>query len=93
MFVVQILGVGLLTCILSWLGLYLFICVANDVLVASLMSLAATRIVLKMQFISFDAGIMLFDSICVLLVSLFSVVVPMIGLRNIKPINIIKAKE
>ena len=92
-FSVEIAIVGLLTCVFSWIGLYLFIGVANDVLVASLAELATSHVVRDMSFLVFNPTIMGLDCLGVMGFTLLSTAVPMLALRNIKPVNIIKAKE
>lgn len=92
-FTVEILIVGVLTCVFSWVGLYLFIGVANDVLVASLSELATTHVVKDMNFLVFNPAIMTANSVGVFVLTLVSSFIPMLTLKNIKPINIIKAKE
>ena len=92
-FSVEILIVGILTCVFSWVGLYLFIGVANDVLVASLSELATSHVVKDMNFLTFNTAIMTANSVGVFALTLISSFIPMLTLKNIKPINIIKAKE
>ncbi|MBQ7408674.1 MAG: ATP-binding cassette domain-containing protein [Clostridia bacterium] len=92
-FSLQIILVGLLTCLLSWVGLMGFLGVANDVLVAALTKLASSRIMLDVQLLYFNPSLMLFNSACIMGLTLISVLVPFVILQNTKPINIIKAKE
>ena len=91
-FSVEIFIVGLLTCVFSWVGMYLFIGAANDVLVASLAELATTHVVKDMNFLVFNPMLMAANSIGVFVLTLFSSFVPIFALKNVKPINIIKAK-
>lgn len=92
-FVTQILLVGIATCMLAYLGMFVFIDLANDVLVESLKRLASGFLVFDMQFLTFSNGIILPDCIGVLGITLLSTIIPLVMLRKIKPINIIKSKE
>lgn len=92
-FVMQVIAVGLLTCILSWIGLGLFLGVANDILVASLSQLASTNIVTDLDFLIFNPGIMSLNCLGIIVLSVISTLAPINKLRKIKPINIIKASE
>ena len=92
-FSVEILIVGLLTCIFSWVGMYLFVDLANDVLVASLAKLATSHVVKDMNFLVFKPMLMAANSVGVFVLTLLSTIAPLRALKNVKPINIIKAKE
>jgi ABC-type lipoprotein release transport system permease subunit len=92
-FVMQVIAVGLLTCILSWIGLGLFLGAANDILVASLSQLASTNIVTDLDFLIFNPGIMSLNCLGIIVLSVISTLAPINKLRKIKPINIIKASE
>ncbi len=92
-FVTQILLVGLATCIMAYLGMFVFVDLANDVLVESLKRLADSFMVFDMQFLTFKNGIILPDCIAVLAITLVSTIIPLVMLRKIKPVNIIKSKE
>ena len=92
-FGVQILLVAILTCILATVGYYFFIDLANDVLFESLQSLSDGRVVLEFNFLCFEWNIALMDCALVLILAAVSLVAPMIKIRNIKPVKIIKARE
>ena len=92
-FIMQVVTVGIMTCILSWVGLGLFLGVANDILVASLSQLASANIVTDLDFLIFNPGLMSLNSLGILILSILSTLAPINKLRKIKPINIIKASE
>jgi len=92
-FITQILLVGIATCIMAYLGMFVFIDLANDVLVESLKRLASGFLVFDMQFLTFKNGIILPDCIAVLAITVVSTIIPLVMLRKIKPVNIIKSKE
>lgn len=92
-FGIQILMIALFTIILSWLGYYLFIDLANDVLVASLKELASSYIVLDLDFLTFKLGVVKDNILLIVILSVVSLLVPMIKIKNIKPVKIIKTKE
>ena len=92
-FGLQVGLIGIATCILSTLGYFIFIGFANDVLVASLKSLAVERVVLDLDFLTFDIFIALINCGIVMLLTLFSLVLPILKIRNIEPVKIIRVKE
>ena len=67
--------------------------VANHILVESLKAIAPARIMLDLQFIKYDWQLALINSAAVVLISMVSTTIPIILLKRIKPITIIKAKE
>ena len=91
--VTQIMLVGLMICLMTFAGMYVFIDLANDVLVESLKRLAESFIVFDMQFLTFKPGIIFADCVSALVLTLLSTIAPLAMLRKIKPINIIKSKE
>ncbi|MBR2303010.1 MAG: ATP-binding cassette domain-containing protein [Clostridia bacterium] len=92
-FITQILLVGIATCIMAYLGMFVFIDLANSVLVESLKRLASSFLVFDMQFLTFKNSIILPDCIAVLAITVVSTIIPLVMLRKIKPVNIIKSKE
>ena len=92
-FGLQVLLVAALTCIMATAGYFLFIDLANDVLVNSLMRLAPGRIVLDLSFLTFLPTIALANCALTLALAAISMLIPMIKIKNIKPVKIIKAKE
>ena len=92
-FGLQVLLIALLTCLLSTTGQYLFIDLANDVLVESLKKLASSYIVLDLQFLTFHSNIAVTNCILILLLTSVSLVFPMVRIKSIKPVKIIKARE
>lgn len=90
------LQVGLivfLTCIMSTVGYYLFIDVANDVLIDSIRTIAPTWIILDLQFLTYDPFIAFENCVLVIILAAASLIIPMIKIKAIKPVQIIKAKE
>ena len=92
-FGLQILMIALLTIILSWFGYFIFIDMANDVLVASLKELASSYVMLDLEFLTFKLDVVKINILLIVILSVASLVVPMIKIKNIKPVKIIKAKE
>ena len=93
-FGVQVLLVGILTCIFYVLGSVMFIGLANDVLVSSLSLLAPSNyIVIDCDFLILDPNVMGYDCMLIMVIVIVTLVVPFVILRSIKPTNIIKAKE
>lgn len=79
--------------ILSTIGYYFFIGLANDVLIESLKVLASDHVVLDLDFLTFKMNIVGINSLLVLVMTIVSFVIPMIKIYSIKPVQIIKAKE
>jgi len=79
--------------ILSTIGYYFFIGLANAVLIESLKVLASDHVVLDLDFLTFKMNIVGINSLLVLVMTIVSFVIPMIKIYSIKPVQIIKAKE
>ena len=92
-FGLQIFLIAILTIIMSTIGYYYFVGIANDVLVASLKEFATTRVVLEFNFLVFKHSIVYMDIILILTLSILSLFIPMLKIRKIKPVKIIKTKE
>ena len=92
-FGLQVMLIALLTCIMATAGYYLFIGMANDVLVESLSRLAPGRVMLDLEFLTFKPKVALVNCGLILLLSILSLALPMIKIKRIKPVQIIKAKE
>lgn len=74
-------------------GYVAFANVANHILLESLKAITPTKIMLDLQFIKFDWQLALINSAVVVFISIVSTIIPIILLRHIKPVTIIKAKE
>ncbi len=92
-FGLQICLIALLTIIMSTLGYFFFIDLANDVLIASLKELAPSHVVLDLDFLTFKFNVVLINVLLIIGLCLISLLVPLIKIKNIKPVKIIKAKE
>ena len=92
-FGLQVLLIALLTCVLSTVGYYFFIDMANEVLIESLKRLAPTSVVLDLDFLTFRPKIAMINCVLVAVLALVSLIFPMLGIKAIKPVKIIKAKE
>ena len=92
-FGMQILLIALTTVLMSTLGYYFFIDLANDVLIASLKELAPSHTMIDLEFLTFKMIVVEFNIILIILLTVISLVVPMISIRKIKPVKIIKTKE
>ena len=92
-FGVQVILIALLTCVLSTVGYYFFIDMANDVLVNSLKKLAPARVVLDLNFLTFRPIISVTNCVLVFALSLISLIFPMVKIKMIKPVKIIKARD
>ena len=92
-FGLQILLIAVLTSIMTTIGYYYFIDIANDILIESLKQLAPSQVVLDLQFLTFKTDIAITNCILILLLAGASLFAPIIKIKNIKPVKIIKAKE
>ena len=92
-FGLQLLLIAVCTIVLSTVGYFVFIDLANDVLIESLRMLASSHIVLDLDFLTFKPTIALLNSFLVLALSAVSFVIPMFKISRIRPVQIIKAKE
>ena len=88
----QIILIAIFTCLFSTIGYYFFIDLANEVLVSSLSSLTE-RLVLNLEFLTFKSSVVIVNCGLIILLTSISLLVPMIKIKGIKPVKIIKAKE
>ena len=89
----QVILIAILTCLLSTAGYYFFIDLANDVLVESLKRLAPSNIVLDLDFLTFRSEIAALNCLLIFSLALISLIFPLLKIKAIKPVKIIKAKE
>lgn len=92
-FGLQVGLIALLTCGLSTLGYYLFIDVANDILIESVRRIAPGWTMPDLQFLTFKPIIALMNCLLIFALAFVSLILPMIKIKAIKPVKIIKAKE
>lgn len=71
----------------------MFIDLANEVLINSLMELAPTYVLINMQFLKINTDHFLVNGGIVLFIVFVSLIIPMAKLRKLKPSTIIRAKE
>ncbi len=89
----QIAVAALLMVLLYVVGSFLFIDLANRVLVFSLNELVKSAIVMDLDFLIVKGNYLVWNCVLALAIFLLSFLVPMLRLRRIKPTNVIKAKE
>ena len=89
----QVLIAGLAMIILYIAGSFVFIGLANKVLVLSLNELAKNAMVMDVSFLVVKWKYILQNCVLACIIMLASFLVPMLRLRYIKPTNVIKAKE
>ena len=78
--------------VLTYIGSIIFIDVANDILIKSFIEITDARVG-NIDIISFNPALVLAAIAATMILGLLSTAAPLILLHNIKPINIIKAKE
>ena len=92
-FGLQIFLIAFLTSIMSNIGYYFFIGIANNVLFKALRRLAPVDVILDLDFLKFTPAIAIANCIIIFALSLFALVVPLMKIKAIKPVKIIKARD
>ncbi len=92
-FGLQIGLIAILTCFMSIVGYYFFIDAANSVLIDSLKRIASHRVMLELKFLTFQPSIAIKDCLLIVVLAILSLAFPLIKIKNIKPVKIIKTKE
>ena len=94
-FGLQVLLIAVLTCIMSTIGYYAVIGLANDVLVDSLKELAtgSGHVVPELEFLIFKGNVAIVNCLLVFFLSFVSMIAPIVKIKAIKPVKIIKSKE
>ena len=92
-FGLQVMLIALLTCLLSTVGYYLFIDMANAILIESIRRIAPSWNLPELQFLVFEWEIALTNCALTLGLATLSLIAPMVKIKAIKPVKIIKAKE
>ena len=82
----------ILVCILTYIGAFYLVDVANNVLVESFTRITNASIG-SISIIQFDPKIVAITIAIAFVLSILSTIAPLLALHRIKPINIIKAKE
>lgn len=90
---IQLALLSLLTIFFYIIGSFMFIDLANEVLINSLMELAPTYVLINMQFLKINTDHFLVNGGIVLFIVFVSLIIPMAKLRKLKPSTIIRAKE
>jgi ABC-type antimicrobial peptide transport system permease subunit len=89
----QVFLIAALTCVIATVGYFFFIDAANTILIDSLVRLTPNRIMLELEFLSFSPIIALINCVLVFVLAAISLILPMIKIKKIKPVKIIKTKE
>ncbi len=92
-FGIQVLLIALLTALLATAGYYYFIGFANTALYEAMLELVPNQIVLELNFLTFQPDIAAGNCILVAALAVVSLIFPMLKIKAIKPVKIIKAKE
>ena len=92
-FGLQVMLIAILTCALATAGYYYFIDLANTVLVESLMRFNPSSVVLDLDFLTFKPTIAVENCILIFILAFASLFFPMLKIKAIKPVKIIKAKD
>ena len=92
-FGLQIGLIAILTCFMSIVGYYFFIDAANVILVDSLKRIASHHVVLDLQILIFRPEIAVQNCILIFILAILSLAFPLIKIKTIKPVKIIKTKE
>lgn len=92
-FGIQVFLIAVFTSILSVAGYFFFIDLSNDVLFQSLKRLAPSQVVLDLDFLTFKPFIAVINCILTFILAILSLILPLIKIKRIKPVKIIKAKD
>ena len=92
-FGLQIALVALFTCLISTVGYYALIDIANTILVESMKELVPSQLVLEMRFLAFDANVLLRNFGLIAALSVVSLFTPLRRISKVQPVQIIKAHE
>ena len=92
-FGLQLSLVSIISCILSTVGYYLLIGITNDTLLRSFMKISPNALILDIEFIHFNYIIVIINIILIIFLTLISLIIPVLIIRRIQPVKIIKAKE
>jgi ABC-type antimicrobial peptide transport system permease subunit len=92
-FVFQVILIAALTVILTCVGYSVFVSTVNEILTESLQSFVSGRVILKLDFISFDSTIMLKNAAFTVILALVSFIIPMIRICRVDPVKIIRIRD
>ena len=92
-FGLQVALIAVITCILSVTGYYYIVGFANRVLIESLQRLAPSSVVLDLDFLVFQPDIAMANCILTCALAVISLIIPMVKIKTIKPVRIIKARD
>ena len=92
-FGLQLSFIALLTSAISIFGYSILVGFANKILFVSLQALAKGHFVMDLDFLYFMPGVAALDVGIIILLSAFSLILPLLRIRNIKPVQIIKVND
>ena len=92
-FVLQVLFAGVLICLISTLGLYFATDITNGILSESFMVLLESSMLKDLEIITFNPITLVIDLMIVIITTLISAFAPIIAIRNVKPLAIIRKKD
>ncbi len=92
-FLIQVIFAGAIICVISSVGLYLTSILANDILADSFVVLFESNALKDIQILSFNPIALVVDLAIVIGITLISALAPILAIRKIKPMQIIRAKE
>ncbi|MBR3894394.1 MAG: ATP-binding cassette domain-containing protein [Clostridia bacterium] len=92
-FGLQTIMIAVFTSLLATIGYYFFIDWANVVLIGSIEKIVGSHIIIDFDLLSYQPNVVLVNCLAVFLLALLSLIVPMVKIKMIKPMSIIKAKE
>ena len=92
-FILQVIFAGVIICLVSTLGLYFATNIANNILSDSFMVLMESSMLKDLDIINFDPIALVIDLLIVILTTLISAFAPIIAIRNVKPLAIIRKKD
>ncbi|MBR4303837.1 MAG: hypothetical protein IKT81_00760, partial [Clostridia bacterium] len=92
-FGLQVGLIAALSCVLTTVGYYFTVGLTNTLLIESLHAYASTWVIPDLDFLVFKPEIAVFNCLLTFALSAVALVIPLIKIKSIKPVKIIKAKE
>ena len=92
-FGIQVMLIALLTAILATVGYVFFIDTANTILTDAMIRFNPDQMISELQFLEFQPMVAIYNVLLIFALAFASLIPPMIKIKWIEPVKIIKAKE
>ncbi len=92
-FGIQVLLIAILTAIISIISYSFLIGLTNDLLINSFQTVISGKMILNLEFFAFSPAVVWQSCILILVLAVISFLLPMIRIRRLNSVDIIRAKE